>query len=64
MGKYRVEVGAFVTRMTTRHITVNAKSEEEAKEKAIDRYYKLEQLIPSSVDAGSPQVDFIEKLSD
>lgn len=63
MRKYRVEVGSFVTRLTTRKITVNAKSEEEAKAKAIDKYFKLEQAVTSSVDAGSPQVDFIEELS-
>lgn len=62
MRKYRVEVGSFVTRFKTRKITVNAKSEEEAMAKAIDKYFKLEQAVTSSVDAGSPQVDFIEEL--
>ena len=62
MGKYRVEVGYFVTRMVTRHITVNAKNEEDAKEKAIGKYCSLEMALANSSDAGNPQVDFIEEL--
>ena len=63
MAKYRVEVGSFVTRMVTRHITVNAKNEEEAEQKALDKYYELEMALANSSDAGSPQVDFIEEIS-
>ena len=63
MGKYKVEVGSFVTRMVTRHITVSAKSEEEAEQKAIDKFCELEMNMLSSVDVGSPQIDSIDELN-
>lgn len=58
--KYRVEVGSFCTRMTVRKITVNAKDETEAGQKAIDKFIALEQKVSGSVDFGEPQVDFVE----
>lgn len=60
--KYRVEVGSFCTRLITRTITLNAKDEEEASSKAIDEYWKKEQQLSNSVDAGEPHVDFIEVI--
>ena len=62
MAKYEVEVGSLVTRLVTRKIKISAKSEEEAKAKAIDKYIDLELKVPSSVDAGSPRVDFINEV--
>lgn len=63
MAKYKVEVGSFVTRLVTRQFTVNAKNEEEARLKAVDKYINLETKISSSVDFGSPQVDFINETN-
>lgn len=57
--KYRVAVGSFCTRLIMRTITVNAKDEEEASSKAIDEYFKKEENVPSSVDAGEPRVSSI-----
>ena len=54
--KYRVTVASFCTRLITRTITVNAKNKVEAANKAIDEYWKKEQQVPSSVDAGEPRV--------
>jgi hypothetical protein len=50
--------------MITRTITVNAKTEEEAMEKAIDKYTELEMRLDNSNDVGSPQVDEIEECID
>ena len=58
MAKYRAEVGAFSTRFITRHLTVYAKSEAEARKKAIDLYWKKE-LDAGSVEPGEPHVDEI-----
>ncbi len=63
MGKYRVEVGSFVTRMITRHIIVSAKNEDEAREKAIKKYEQIEMALPSSSDTGSPQVDSVIEVN-
>ena len=60
--KYKVEVGSFCTRLITRTITVNAKDEEEASNKAIDEYWKKEQQLANSVDVGEPHVDFISEV--
>lgn len=60
--KYKVEVGSMCTRLITRTITVNAKSEDEARSKAIDEYWKKEQQLANSVDVGEPRVDFIDKV--
>lgn len=60
--KYCVDVGSFCTRMVTRKIIVNAISEEEAKQKAIEKFISIEMKLPSSNDPGDPQVDFIEVI--
>lgn len=57
--KYYVEVGSFCTRLVERKITVNAESEDEAVEKAIEKYMDMEYKIKSSVDYGEPRVDAI-----
>jgi len=62
MGKYNVEVGSFCTRMVTRHITVSASSEDEAMQKAIDKFIDKEYELGCSSDAGSPQVNSIEEV--
>ncbi len=59
--KYRCEVGSFCTRMVTRHITVYAQNNDEAAEKAKDKFVEIEMRLPSSSDAGTPQVDSIEE---
>ena len=56
--KYKVQVGSHVTRYTQRTITVYAKNEDKAREKAIDKYIELEYKL-NSVDAGEPQVNSI-----
>jgi hypothetical protein len=61
--KYKVELGSFCTRLVTRKIIIHAENETEATEKAIDKYMKMEQSIPSSVDFGEPRVDFIDKVN-
>lgn len=63
MQKYKIEVGSFCTRLVQRKLTVNAKNEEEAAEKAILLFEKMEAEIPSSIDSGEPRVDFIKPLS-
>lgn len=60
--KYKVEVGSFCTRLVQRKLTVNAKSEEEAAEKAILLFEKKETEITSSIDSGEPRVDDIVLL--
>lgn len=59
--KYKAEVGSHVTRFVQRSITVYAKDEDEAREKAIDKYIEMEYKL-NSVDAGEPQVDFITEI--
>lgn len=63
MPKYKVEVGSFCTRLVQRKIIVNAKNEDEAAMKAIDKYKDMEADIASSVDFGEPRVDFIDPLN-
>jgi hypothetical protein len=58
--KYKVELGSFCTRLITRKITVNAKDEREAGQKAIDKFIELEQKVSSSVDFGEPHIDFVD----
>lgn len=60
--KYKVEVGSFCTRFVKRNVYVNAKNEEEAAEKAIDRFIDLEMQSDSSNDPGTPQVDSIQEV--
>jgi len=59
--KYKVEVGSHVTRFVQRTITVYAKDEDEAREKAVDKYIEMEYKL-NSVDAGEPRVDFITEI--
>jgi hypothetical protein len=59
--KYKVELGSFCTRLITRKITVSAKDEHEAGQKAIDKFIELEQKASNSVDFGEPHIDFVDK---
>lgn len=61
--KYKVEVGSFCTRLVQRKLNINAKSEEEAAEKAIQLFEKIEAEISSSIDSGEPRVDSINSLN-
>lgn len=61
--KYKVEVGSFCTRLVQRKLTVNAKSEEEAAEKAIRLFEKMETEISSSIDSGEPRIDGVFPLN-
>ena len=58
--KYKCDVGSFCTRFVSRQLTIYANTEEEAKEKAIDRFVEVEYKRGDASDAGSPQVDSIE----
>jgi len=60
--KYKIEIGSHVTRYIQRTITIYAKDEDEAKEKVIDKYIEMENKL-NSVDAGEPQVNFIEEIN-
>lgn len=60
--KYKCEVGSFCTRMVVRQIIVHAQNEDDAREKAIDKYHDIESRIGASVDSGSPNVDSIEQI--
>ncbi len=61
--KYKVRVSSFCTRLVNRNLTVNAKNEEQAAEKAILLFEKNETNIQSSVDAGEPRVDKVILLN-
>jgi len=61
--KYSVEVGSFCTRFVKRTITVNAKDENEAGLKAIDKFVEQENKLANASDVGSPQVDSIEVVN-
>ncbi|MEL7609511.1 MAG: hypothetical protein AAGU74_08380 [Bacillota bacterium] len=62
MKKYRVELGAFVTRICVRRVTVSANNEEEACQKAEEKYYALEKKLVTSGDIGRINFDFVEEL--
>ncbi len=61
--KYRVKVGGFVTRFCRRNITVYAKDEVDATEKAKDKYIKLEMRTLNAFDAGTPIVESMELIT-
>lgn len=58
--KYRVECGAFVTVFRSRVFTVSANSEEEAEEKAKDRFYNVGRV--SGWDVDSVEIDDVEEI--
>lgn len=60
--KYKVEVGSFCTRLIQRSITINANSESEAAEKAINKFIEIEMKLANSNDFGTPRVDFVEEV--
>lgn len=60
--KYKVEVGGFVTVFRKRNMIVYAKTDEEAKEKAIERFMEIQQSDGSSMcsDATAETVKSIQ----
>jgi len=60
--KYRVEVGSFCTRYVGRNIIVNAKNEDEAAKKALNKFLEKEIKLSTCSDPGLPQVDSIIKI--
>lgn len=63
MAKYKIEVGGFVTVYRQRVITVYAESDEEAKEKAIDKFVDIQQSGSGSPMCDEGTVNSIERLS-
>jgi hypothetical protein len=62
MGKYRVEAGAFVSRLVNRTIIVHADTPEEAEAKAIDKFLDMENKLKGGGIPGSVNIDFIERI--
>lgn len=71
MGNYKVELSAFVTRfyssnfrtlLSTKHITVQAKDYKEAAEKAVLKFFRIEECNSRCVDAGTPSIDNIKNI--
>lgn len=50
--KFKVEVGGYVSKYCQRTFVIYAKDEEEAKEKAIDRFVDYQQRIPGDMCGG------------
>lgn len=49
MSKYKVTVGGFVSVFRKRNLVIHAKSEEEAAEKAVDKFMEIQQSDRSSM---------------
>ena len=62
MRKYKVQLGSLVTRLMQRKITVCANSEEEAIEKATEKFYKIAQNQKYTEVGGTVFVDEIEEI--
>lgn len=60
MARYKVTVGGFVTVFRQRCLTVYANSEEEAGEKAVEKFIEIQQSDKSSV-CQDGTVESIEK---
>ena len=61
MAKYKVEVGGFVTVFRQRNLIISAENEDEAKEKAIDKFVELQ--VENGVNmCNEGTVDSIERL--
>ena len=60
MSKYEVEVGGFVTVLRQRKLIVHAIDEETAKEKAIDKFCKIQTAAGGCCDNGI--VDSVIKI--
>jgi hypothetical protein len=61
MTKYRIGIGAFITEISNRVYIVSADNEEEAFEKAKDRFEKAWSRSKRMNDIGEIQLDFIEQ---
>lgn len=65
MAKYRVQLVSFVTKLRSRSITVSADSEEEAVERAENRFRRECHNMTIYTDCGDTvNVDSIEKIED
>lgn len=65
MGKYRVQMGSLVTRLAQRTFVVSAQSEEEAIEKAEDRFRYACAHNKVYTDCGDTVIcNFIERIDE
>ena len=62
MSKYLVECGSLVTKLMTRNFVVSAKSEEEAMEKARNRFQYECSRQKYTECGGTINIDSIEKI--
>lgn len=60
--KYRAQISAFVTRMSTRGYVVSAESEEEAARKAYERMVKTCMADPRVCEVGDPCTDSVQMI--
>ncbi len=64
MAKYKVQLGSLVTRLMMRNFTVSAKNEEEAIEKAKDRFlYECNRQVYTEC-GGTINVEDVELIGD
>lgn len=62
MAKYKIKMGSLVTKLMRRTFTVSAKSEEEAIQKAEDRFrYECGRQVYTEC-GGTINVDFLEEI--
>jgi hypothetical protein len=60
--KYKISVGAFLTVIAGRVLTVSAETEEEAIEKAKERVIRLWSKSRRVNDVGDITVDYVEQI--
>lgn len=60
MSKYKVNVGGFVSFYRERTLTIHAKSEDEAIEKALDKYDEIQRASGGDLDRGT--INSIERI--
>ncbi len=63
MSKYKVNVGGYVTVYRERTITVSADTQEEAEEKAIDKFVTLQQSGKKWADCSDGTINSIEPIN-
>lgn len=61
MAKFKVQVGGFVSVYRERNFTIHAETEEEAKEKAVNKFIELQQANGNAM-CNDGNVDFIERI--
>lgn len=65
MAKYQVQLGSFVTKLRSRNITVSANNEEEAIEKAENRFRRECENMTVYTECGDTvNVDSVDKIED